>query len=167
MDNDTTVRSHRLSMQVERYHTWPKVHRQTVGEHVAQVLRIYRELFGTPRVEVYEHVLYHDAPEMRIGDLPFSGDYSAELRAAKAVVERRVIADMKLPDPQLTADELRRVKLCDMMDCYEWGCHEMRLGNTFGQVVSDNVVQPIMAIAGALGCTHAVRRHMTSHNIRP
>lgn len=168
IDNDQVVYSQRLALQVERYHTWPKVTRQSVGEHSAQVMRIYCRLFGTPRAQVWLHILEHDLPEMRFGDLPFSGDFAPELTVAKHVVELRVRNRMGLGQHEpLSLEEGGRVKLCDMMDCFEWGVHEERLGNQYGKVVASNVTGPILVLARKLDVDERVRTHMTMVELRP
>jgi hypothetical protein len=168
--NARVVVSRRLSLQVERYHTWPKVTRQSDGEHVAQVMRIYVELWGCPEKHVWLAILEHDMPEMRIGDLPFSGDYAPELKVAKDKVELRVRSSMGLGkhDP-LTVDEQLKLKVADLMDCYEWGVHEYRMGNKFGDTVADNVEAPIYECAKKIGdwAVEAVRLHMRRVAERP
>lgn len=166
--NSHVVNSQRLALLVERYHTWPRVTHQNDGEHSAQVMRIYVRLFGCPPSHVWLFILQHDMPEMRIGDWPFSGNFAPELKAAKLAVEARVRPAMGLGQhAPLIVEEEQRVKLCDMMDCWEWGAHEERLGNVFGRTVMNNVEEPIVKMAKALGCDRLVRAHMEEVARRP
>lgn len=168
IENDSVVYSKRLALQVERYHTWPKARGQSVGEHTAQVMRIYCALFGPPPAQVWLAILEHDMPEMRFGDLPFSGEYAPELKDAKAVVEARVRARMGLGlHVELTTDEKLRLKVCDLMDCFEWGWHESRMGNLFGMTVADNVVKVILDVARTAGCLQGVLNYMADVEKRP
>lgn len=161
LSNENVLNSQRLALQVDRYHTWPKLRSQSVGEHTAQVMRIYVRLFGVPPPEVWLAILEHDMPEIQFGDIPFYAD-GVELKNAKRTVERRVRAAMSLGnmDSMLTDTHKMHIKICDMMDCFEWGHHEMRLGNQYGKVVAENVRGPILTMAAVAEVVDTVKTHM-------
>lgn len=159
MKNTDIVFSHRLAGQVERYHTWPKLRGQSNGEHTWQVMRIYRELFGDPAAEVWAFIHDHDTPEIRTGDLPFSAEEPkkewADVKASMKVLEGTVRNIMRLRDygDTLTTIEKLRVKIADLLDCWEWGLSEMRLGSTYGIVVMGNVLPMARQLALKAGCS--------------
>lgn len=166
--NTDVVYSRRLSMDVQRYHTWPWIgERQTIGNHVAQVMRIYVEIFGLPRAEVLETILWHDAPEIRMGDWPFSGEWSPEMKAIKRDVEQTVIALMDLPVHVLTEEEKRRVKICDLLDCFEAGLHQARLGSQFGPIVADNALPAVERLGESDPKKEELWRWILERRLRP
>lgn len=69
------VRFTREAFDVERCHTHPHVLRYSVGHHsagvVALIIQTWLEAHGElPRAELMAEALYHDAPELVVGDIP-------------------------------------------------------------------------------------------------
>lgn len=168
-----TRHSRRLGGQVERYHTWPTIRRQSNGEHTWQVMRIYHELFGSRDMrsnpDAWLVMLYHDTPEAAFGDIPFSGDHPgsnwAALKKAAHAVEAEAARAMGLPDITLDHATTLRVKLCDVLECYEFGAEEELMGNKYGALICENVVPLAMRIAGELGITGAITSWLSA--VRP
>lgn len=133
--------SARLAGDVLRWHTWPTLKPQTVAAHTWHLMRIYVELFGPPQPHVMVAMLWHDGGELLAGDVPFSAKRRwPELRAAIDVAERETIDNIAGPEVrdcyrQLTDDERRRIKLCDMLEFVEFGYHELIVGNKFMEPV--------------------------------
>src|SRR5215469_12622922 len=72
MAEDDPVRlDTRLSGQLQRYHTWPTIGIQTVGEHCWQILRIYLSVAEAPSLDIIRYIVFHDVGETATGDLPY------------------------------------------------------------------------------------------------
>lgn len=169
MRNHDIVFNNRLAGQVARYHTWPTIRQQSVGEHTWQVMRIYRELFDPmPPAEVWGAVHDHDKPEIRTGDLPFSaeqpGDEWDALKVAAKKLELRVRDIMGIPEYTLTSTELARVKVADLLECWEFGLAESRLGSRYGRVVMSNVLPAVDRLWPKTGTDpECLRRWLDGH----
>lgn len=127
----------RASGRVKRYATWPTIQEQTTGDHTWQVMRIYREIFGLPDPEMFEHMLLHDGGEVFAGDPPYPittnyPDYDRE----HAKIEDHALSVIHNYDAS-TITELQkwRLKVCDLIEMCEFGLYEMRMGNTFGRPI--------------------------------
>lgn len=144
MERIDVTSSARLAGQVERYHTWPVLRRQSIGEHTWQMLRIYWQIFGPLPPEVSTYIIWHDAGELATGDLPFP------------VKSRNPVLKTALDDLEVAALEAmggplrhnlfvydsyrRRIKVCDLLEMWEYGRHELSLGNTFAQPIVDDTL---------------------------
>lgn len=133
----------RHCFQVKRYHTWPTLQQQTVGEHTCQILRIYTEMFGPPPADVVQGILWHDAGELWTGDVPFDAKMNyPDLRVAVSSVDEQATNELSRGRfPTELPQELRnRIKLCDLMEMAEFGREEMRLGNRhYGEQIFEKV----------------------------
>jgi 5'-deoxynucleotidase YfbR-like HD superfamily hydrolase len=136
---DSIYASPGIAALVERYHTWPTITRQSTGEHSARVANIYVEIFGLPRAEVLYYCLNHDNGELWGGDLPFTAkDANPGMREASNLAEKEGLRRLDIEMPSLTADEFERVKIADLLEMWEHGWHEYRLGNQYAvPIVSD------------------------------
>jgi hypothetical protein len=127
---DWVVKSRRMAGLVRRYHVWPVLRQQTVGEHSWQVARIYEELFGAPPAHVERYIRYHDAAEVVIGDPPYPVKaQSPALKKAYDALERVALADLGIVLPELDPIEKVRVKIADWMELTEFGMEERERGN--------------------------------------
>lgn len=141
MKRDQIVRDPRLSGVVDRYHTWPTLNRQTTGEHSWQVMRIYHQMFGVLPSVVAVHILYHDSPELANGDPPFPvKSRNPDLKAIYNRLDVQAIEEMgivvELPSPQ----ELAKIKICDLVEMWEFGTHEFVMGNTLAEpIITDTL----------------------------
>ena len=124
---------------VKRYHTWPVIREQTVAEHTWHVLRIYDQLFGLPSVNLVRAVMYHDVGEVKTGDAPFPVKReNPDLKAAYDRIEadhRGKLLEGADPESKITAKEYRRLKMCDLLEMWEYGVEEQAKGNTFAQPI--------------------------------
>lgn len=133
-----------MAGQVRRYHTWP-VRQQTVGEHTWHVMRLYCRLFGSPRPEVWEYLLYHDAPEVEAGDIPFHAKRrNPRLKAASDESCDAEAVHLGINWPELTVLERVRFKLCDLLEMHEFGCEELYSGNKFALRIRADVRDAVM-----------------------
>lgn len=141
--------THSISMagRVKRYHTWPTIKSQTVGHHSWRIAMIYLQLFGTPRAEVLEYILKHDLGELCAGDAPFYAkrrvpNYKEAVNAA----EELGLKDLNLTMPVLMMEEWQRFKVCDLLEMYENGYIEYHMGNQYGIVVSNNIMEALRGL---------------------
>lgn len=164
-----------LASRVRRWHTFPVIHQETVGEHTHRVCTLYLELFGTPRVEVLEYILCHDMGELSAGDLPFLAKRDVpEMKHFMDHAEARGLHRLRITLPELTVEEYARFKLCDMLQMLEFARVEMQMGNQFARVVQDNILaalrgdwkdipsDEIAAAAVAVMCGTPVRNEDTA-----
>lgn len=132
---------------VKRYHTWPVIREQTVAEHTWHVLRIYDQLFGLPSVNLVRAVMYHDVGEVKTGDAPFPVKReNPDLKAAYDRIEadhRHKLLRGDDPEDKITADEHRRLKMCDLLEMWEYGTEERAKGNTFAQPIIDRTLEVV------------------------
>lgn len=149
----------RLAGQVERYHTWP-ITKPTVADSTWHVLRIYLQVFGSPRAEVWEYVLLHDADEIATGDVPFYAKRRYPLLKAAldwAEDEHRGRVGRRLP--AIDATEWHRFKACDLLEMHEFARVQTMMGNQFAWTVVHNVEEALANMQSALGPEDWVRVH--------
>lgn len=154
-----------LAMRVKRYHTWPVVHQETVGEHSARVATIYGEVFGVPDGMTLWVILTHDLSEIATGDPPFP--VKSEQPALKAVYNdlekewcKRVNGPYTVHLSSGTATQ-DYIKICDLLQMWEFGCIEMRLGNTFASPIISETLFAARALAAKTGVLSQIERWMT------
>lgn len=138
---------------VERYHTWPTIRKQTVADHSYHVLRIYYELFGPPSPEVTIYVLFHDSPEVRFGDPPFPAKQEhPELKRIYTDLEKTYYLDMFGVDhsERLDRSEHVKVKVCDLLEMWEFGRVELKMGNQYARLI----VERTLDAAKKVGAEH-------------
>jgi 5'-deoxynucleotidase YfbR-like HD superfamily hydrolase len=142
------MRSRYLAGQVIRYHAFPTLRKPTVAEHCWRVAGIYCEVFGLPRAEVLYYCLHHDSGELWAGDLPFMAkDRIPGLREAMNQAEQKGREELDIKLPELTEEELRHVKICDLLEMHEFGSHEYKMGNQFARPVAQDTLQAAFEIA--------------------
>lgn len=140
--------SQALAGGVKRYHTWPTIRQQTVAQHAWRVATIYVEVFGLPRAEVLFYTLHHDSGELWSGDVPF-GVKACAPQVGEAIEREeatgRAFQGVELPE--ITPLERGCVKVCDLLEMWEFGQHEWLFGNRFAE--------PVIADAGAAALAKA------------
>ena len=147
--HDQLMASLALAGRVRRYHTFPVIHQETVGEHSHRVCSLYMQLFGAPRVEVLEYIIYHDLGELSAGDLPFNAKRDVpEMKHFQDRAEEAGLKRLKITMPVLTDDERARVKFCDMLQMLEFARIEMAMGNQFARSVKDNILSALDKFQG-------------------
>ena len=140
MNRADVVTSTRMAGGVKRYHTWPTLRTQTVAEHSWQVMRLFLELFpDAVTVEVLTWILWHDVAEIGTGDVPFPlKSRYPELKGILDEIENDVTENMGIVWPELTPRQRLLVKVCDLLEMWEWGCEEMRMGNRYAEPICDD-----------------------------
>lgn len=146
---DAVTGSLRHAGGVERYHTWPTIRKQTVADHCYHVLRIYYEMFGPPSPEVTTYILFHDSPEVKYGDPPFPAKRdNPELKKVYTALEEDYYREMFGFDHSGLVDEedARRVKICDLLEMWEFGCVELRMGNQYARPIIERTLEAAIKI---------------------
>lgn len=145
--NETVLKSPRLAGSVKRYHTWPTLQQQTNADHTYHVLRIYSQLFGAPSPEVTQYIIWHDAGEIRTGDLPYPvKSQNPAVKASILALEKDAISSMGGIIVGLSEEEQRRAKLADLVEMLEFGLIETLMGNRFAEPVVSNMTGAVLAL---------------------
>lgn len=146
LTSDQIRHSPALSSRVKRYHTWPTIQTQTTGEHSAAVLRLYISCFGTPTGAVAEYIIHHDTPELVTGDPPYPIKKNNPVLAEEyRKMDDEVMISIKgSPNIGITKYELSRVKVCDLLEMYEFGIVDELMGNRFAGPIVDDTYSDIM-----------------------
>ena len=144
MKHSDVIRSVAMAGRTKRYHTWPTIKEQTVGHHSWRIAMIYIQLFGTPRAEVLEYILKHDLGELFAGDVPFYAKRRcADLKEALNKAEKLGLAGLGLSLPDLFPEEWQKFKVSDLWEMYENGYIEFHMGNQYGIIVSNNIMEAL------------------------
>lgn len=155
----------RFSGGVKRYHTWPTIQTQTVAEHTWNVLRIYYELFGPPSPEVTVYTLFHDAPELYTGDPPFPIKRdNPDLKAGYDRLDAEFMRNHRIPEIPVTDEDKIRIKVCDLLEMWEFGLVDMKMGNTLATLILTRCEDAAVEIASRLSPAEyeKVRHHIAN-----
>jgi 5'-deoxynucleotidase YfbR-like HD superfamily hydrolase len=134
---------------VERYHTWPTLQKQNVGEHTWQVMVIWFQIFGPLSPEESAYVLWHDGGELVTGDPPFPVKANnPNLKATYDALEANALVGMLGVNPMrvFTTQTKHRAKLCDLLEMYEFGLCELALGNRLAQPIIDDMKEEVLKL---------------------
>jgi 5'-deoxynucleotidase YfbR-like HD superfamily hydrolase len=155
---------------VKRYHTWPVIREQTVAEHTWHVLRIYDQIFGLPSLNAIRAVIYHDVGEVKTGDAPFPVKReNSDMKAAYDRVEaihRSKLLDGVDPEDSTTVDEHRYLKICDLLEMWEYGVEERAKGNTLAQPIIDRTLEAALQMCETPHENLAVAKFVEKGTIR-
>ncbi len=148
---------------VRRYHTWPTIQTQTVAEASWNVTRILLQIWPGATPEAMAHALLNDCGEIRTGDLPFP--IKRDNPELKEIISELETASFKeqgireLAEPHNMAVLWQhRVKVCDMIEMWEFGLDEMSLGNLYAQPIVDGTTQEIEVLCLRFGLSDEDRR---------
>ena len=132
----------RWAGSVRRYHTWPVIRHQTIADHTWNVLRMYYEIFGELPENVAVYILYHDVPEIKVGDPPYPiKKNNPALKEIMDRLEADAMREFGIKLPWVGQKERNRIKICDALDCWEYAREEMAMGNSTFQIVIDRIKQ--------------------------
>ncbi len=100
-----------------RYHTVPmQAERQTVGAHSYAVSILIDQLWPDSSKQLIMAALYHDVPEIILGDIPATAKWSfPEVLQAFEKAEKKVFKDLELIFV-LTQEEKDRLKMADILE---------------------------------------------------
>lgn len=145
--NEAVLRSPRLAGAVKRYHTWPTVTTQTNADHTYHVIRIYGQIFGPIPPKVTDYLVWHDAGEIKTGDLPYPvKSQNLDVKTAISTLEKQAVQDMGGKVVSISEEQQRRAKLADLVEMLEFGLMELQLGNQFATPVVNNMTQAVVAL---------------------
>lgn len=126
---------------VKRYHTWETLMVQSVAEHSWQVMRILLAIYpGAPR-HMLIHCMTHDIGETVAGDMPFPIKLLyPELRRVcdeSEFMAHTTMSNMwNVPYPVTLSDLEKSIfKLAEFMEMWEYGLHEVELGNHIAKLI--------------------------------
>jgi 5'-deoxynucleotidase YfbR-like HD superfamily hydrolase len=141
----------RFAGQVERYHTWPTIRKQNIAEHTWHMLRLYERIFGSLPAVVTQYIIYHDCGELRTGDLPFGAKILwPVLGNAARMAEGEALAALGVMLPNIGDALKRRVKICDLIEMWEFGQQELSMGNTYAQPIVSDTLDAIEEVRGKM-----------------
>jgi 5'-deoxynucleotidase YfbR-like HD superfamily hydrolase len=147
-----------MAGRLKRYHGWPVLHTQTVGEHCARVANIYVSLFGMPRADVLFYALNHDAGELLAGDVPFGGkDKVQGLREAVERAEKMGLTMLGIALPELTELERRKLKIADLLEMHEFGRIEELMGNKLASPITQATLEAALKCAEKIGMYYIIQ----------
>lgn len=112
-----------LSGSVRRWHMNPAMAHtgQTDADHQGRCVMLLVALHPGPSASLIRAVATHDGGEMDAGDLSYDFKrQNPELADAHAGFEDRARQAIFGPDPELTTDERRWVKLIDRLEAATW-----------------------------------------------
>lgn len=132
----------RMAGRVLRYHTWPHIRPQSVGEHSWQVARIVLAIYPEASVAILKHCINHDVGELRTGDLPYPikldnpvlGD---EMHRIEEEAIHEILGEWGISSPDISERERWIFKTAEFLEMWEWGLEEGLLGNRFADKVAD------------------------------
>lgn len=132
--------------QIQRYHTWPTIRKQSVGEHTWQAMRIMMTIdVGMCTTRLMHYAMLHDVGEMA-GDLPFpskrnSPQLAAGMEMAESMVRENMMTRWGQPAlPALSDTERTFFKMCENLEMWEFGLQERNLGNRYGTIVAHRML---------------------------
>jgi hypothetical protein len=137
----TVTSDARLAGDVERFHAYPTLRRQTVAHHCWNVVRVLLAIWPTAPRHVIIEAHFHDNGELGVGDTPGHSKrehpkLAAALDVAESAARLRQCLPWGVPAPQyLTEQENLLLKLCDTWECMEEALMERMLGNRFADYV--------------------------------
>lgn len=158
MTRDDVMTSPRMAGMVRRYHTFPTIQTQTVAEHSWRVAMIYIEIIGNAEAHIYQYILEHDLPELHTGDIPFHvKNRYPEIRDVLKMPEQHAKEALTLNTFLLTPLQKDCIKLCDLLEMFEFGLVERALGSKFAEPIITATKWEASNVAERLDMVETVR----------
>jgi hypothetical protein len=116
----TFIQRRLSSGQTMRYHTVPNVgNGQNVAAHCWRAMVLLHSLWPEASHKALLHVLYHDAAEQTLGDIPAPAKWAwPELRAVYQQAEEEMHHDLEVLQV-LTEEEKLMCRIVDMLECVD------------------------------------------------
>jgi hypothetical protein len=127
----------RLAGAVQRWHAVQTIRTQNVAEHSWNVLRILYAIYPEPPRAMVVEAMFHDIGEIATGDPPStlkrrSDPLKTIYRTMESAARLAMALPWGVPPPQMMTDEeMRILKLADMIEMMEFAQQEVLLGNRF------------------------------------
>lgn len=146
----------RMAGQVERFHTWPVLRRQTVAEHAWNAARILLSIFPEAPRELIVQTLLHDVGEIATGDVPsYTKSGSSVIKREMDKLEERAWLAMCLPwglpaPVPVHENSVLITKLADVMELWETGLQELAMGNQLAMLIKVKIGEDMYARIDAM-----------------
>ena len=129
---------------INRYHTVPLGGlRQTVGAHSYAVVVLLDQLWDNCSKNLLLSALYHDVPEIILGDIPATAKWSyPDVQKVFKKAEQKVMNDLGI-NFVLTDRELNRLKMADMLELVMY-CHKLNDSNPRMKLIMQTGVNYLM-----------------------
>jgi len=119
----------RAGAGVKRYHTFPTLGEQLVGQHSHAVALFVLSLHPSPSLNLIKACLFHDLAEFDTGDCPAQVKWafpnmSAMLELAEISIDSKLGIAVELTD-----EETKWLKLADTLEYCLYSLEQRRLGN--------------------------------------
>jgi hypothetical protein len=117
------------------------------------VLRIYIEIFGAPIPDVTTYIVHHDSAELAVGDPPFPlKARNPDLKVIYDRLEDAAMLEMRGEAlPVLSHAEKARIKICDLLEMWEFGLQERMMGNRYAQPIVEDTRRTVIDMINASG----------------
>jgi len=162
MNREQILKNARLAGSVVRYHTFPMIHRETIGEHSWNVMRIYWQIWGPLPPELSTYFIWHDAGELVCGDLPFPiKANNPKLKAEMDVLEEEAVEGMNGISNSLQPILKIRAKACDLIDMWSLGCTELCMGNKVAQPIIDDTFKALEKLSLSMDDQNLIFKYLT------
>jgi 5'-deoxynucleotidase YfbR-like HD superfamily hydrolase len=139
----------RLSGQIQRYHVWPTIGKQTIAEHCWQILRIYCIVIDKIDPHMVMHAMFHDIGEMFTGDTPYPiKSENHELKKQLDYFEERSrLSQLEywsaFRQVYLSEEDKLLFKQIELIEMAEFGMDQMCLGNSHAFIIADRCLRRV------------------------
>ncbi len=139
----------RLAGQVRRYHTWPILGEQTIGEHCWQLMRIYLCVVDRIDSRMVYHIMLHDIGEHSTGDIPYPVKRDNPiLKEQIDFLERKSQAAQveywnSFRQVFLSDEDKALFKQIELVEMAEFGLDQMNLGNHHGYIIANRCLEAV------------------------
>ena len=150
---------------INRYHTVPLGGlRQTVGAHSYAVVVLLDQLWDNCAKNLLLSALYHDVPEIVLGDIPATAKWSyPDVQKVFKKAEQKVMKDLDI-DFVLTDRELNRLKMADMLELVMY-CHKLNASNPRMKLIMQTGVNYLMDNYSQLSDFNPVKQVLRKLNL--
>lgn len=145
----------RLAGHVQRYHTWPHLRAQSVGEHTFQLLRLVLQVYPAISKEALVYIVTHDMGEIKTGDLPYPiKKDNPVLQQECDRLEVEALADLCGEWSGLCGNvmpyEKHVIKTCEMLEMLEYGMTEYLMGNRLASPIVERTGAALIELSRKL-----------------
>lgn len=171
--DDMVTRSPAMGDRVKRFHTWPMIREQTVGQHTAGCLRVYWMVFGGLPEAVAVYLLFHDTPEVGTGDPPHmvkrdNPHMKQEYDRMEDDVLRSMLGHHVANEILMAPTDIERVRMkaADLLEMGEHAEVEFAMGNRFAEPILRNVMLALQKLALSKYDRDLVDKYIGQHIMR-
>lgn len=149
----------RLAGMVRRYHTHPVVTDPRVADHVYNMMRVWWLIWGPMPPHISTHLLWHDSGELVASDVcHHTKNMVPGLRATLRHVEADAVVQMGGPEEDVVSPyEAYQVKMCDLLEMYEFGMVEIAMGNNLAHTIINSCITAIKPLMRNLTTIDAMK----------